>query len=60
MIQEADGMEIFSDEEVPSEEMIERLEEKLEAATSQQKNLFLIIFQVSLILSAFIKYANHA
>ncbi|PVD19770.1 hypothetical protein C0Q70_20261 [Pomacea canaliculata] len=42
---EADGMEIFSDEEVPSEEMIERLEEKLEAATSQQKNLFLIIFQ---------------
>lgn len=53
-------MEIFSDEEVPSEEMIERLEEKLEAATSQQKNLFLIIFQVSLILSAFIKYANYA
>nr|KAG5706568.1 hypothetical protein BaRGS_028739 [Batillaria attramentaria] len=42
---EADGMEIFSDEEVPTEEMIERMEEKLETATSQQKNLFLIIFQ---------------
>ena len=44
--QEADGMEIFSDEEVPTEEMIERMEERLETATSQQKNLFLIIFQV--------------
>lgn len=42
---EADGMEIFSDEEVPTEEMIERMEERLETATSQQKNLFLIIFQ---------------
>ena len=44
--QEADGMEIFSDEEVPTEDMIERMEERLETATSQQKNLFLIIFQV--------------
>ncbi|KAK7116077.1 nuclear cap-binding protein subunit 1-like [Littorina saxatilis] len=42
---EADGMEIFSDDEVPTEEMIERMEERLETATSQQKNLFLIIFQ---------------
>lgn len=30
----------------PSEEDIERMEEKLEAAQSDQKNLFLIIFQV--------------
>lgn len=48
-LQEADGIEMFSDEEVPTEEMIERMEEKLELATSQQKNLFLIIFQVGLI-----------
>jgi hypothetical protein len=43
---EADGMEVVSIEEVPTEEMIERMEERLELATSQQKNLFLIIFQV--------------
>lgn len=30
----------------PSEEDIERMEEKLEGAQSDQKNLFLIIFQV--------------
>lgn len=32
--------------EAPTEEMIERMEDKLEAAQSEQKNLFLIIFQV--------------
>ena len=30
----------------PTEEQIEKLEEKLEAAQADQKNLFLIIFQV--------------
>lgn len=32
--------------ERPSEDVVERMEEKLEAAQSDQKNLFLIIFQV--------------
>lgn len=31
--------------EKPTEEMVERMEEKLEAAQADQKNLFLIIFQ---------------
>ena len=34
------------DEEVPTDEIIERMEERLEAAQNQQKRLFLIIFQV--------------
>ena len=34
------------DDDVLTEEQIERLEERLEAAQSEQKNLFLIIFQV--------------
>ena len=34
--------------EKPTEEHVERLEEKLEAAEADQKNLFLIIFQVYL------------
>ena len=33
--------------EKPSEEQVEKLEEKLEAAQADQKNLFLIIFQVA-------------
>ncbi|XP_071450272.1 nuclear cap-binding protein subunit 1 [Hetaerina americana] len=33
------------DKERPSEEMVERMEERLEAAQADQKNLFLIIFQ---------------
>ena len=33
--------------EKPTEEHVEKLEEKLEAAQADQKNLFLIIFQVS-------------
>lgn len=33
--------------ERPSEEVVERMEEQLEAAQADQKNLFLIIFQVS-------------
>jgi len=32
--------------EKPSEDHVEKLEEKLEAAQADQKNLFLIIFQV--------------
>lgn len=32
--------------ERPSEDVVERMEEKLEAAQADQKNLFLIIFQV--------------
>jgi hypothetical protein len=31
---------------VPTEEQIERMEEKLEEAQSEQKNLYLIVFQV--------------
>lgn len=34
------------DDDVPTEEMVERMEERLETAQSQQKRLFLIIFQV--------------
>lgn len=33
------------DADKPTEEMVERMEEKLEAAQADQKNLFLIIFQ---------------
>jgi nuclear cap-binding protein subunit 1 len=36
------------DKERPSEEMVERMEERLEAAQADQKNLFLIIFQVNI------------
>ena len=35
--------------EKPTEEQVERLEEKLEAAQADQKNLFLIIFQVTVL-----------
>lgn len=35
------------EKEKPTEEMVDRMEEKLEAAQADQKNLFLIIFQVS-------------
>lgn len=34
-------------EDKPTEEIVERMEEKLEVAQADQKNLFLIIFQVS-------------
>lgn len=34
------------DHEKPSEDMVDRMEERLEAAQADQKNLFLIIFQV--------------
>lgn len=36
--------------ERPSEDALERMEEKLEAAQADQKNLFLIIFQVCLLI----------
>ncbi|EEB13531.1 Nuclear cap-binding protein subunit, putative [Pediculus humanus corporis] len=35
------------EKEKPTEEMVDRMEEKLEAAQADQKNLFLIIFQVN-------------
>lgn len=35
------------DEEGQLEEQIERLQEKVESAQSEQKNLFLVIFQVA-------------
>lgn len=35
-------------EDGPLEEQIERLQEKVESAQSEQKNLFLVIFQVML------------
>jgi nuclear cap-binding protein subunit 1 len=34
------------EDEVPTDEIIERMDERLEAAQNQQKRLFLIIFQV--------------
>lgn len=37
------------EDEVPTDEIIERMEERLEAAQNQQKRLFLIIFQVYVI-----------
>ncbi|RWS16426.1 nuclear cap-binding protein subunit 1-like protein [Dinothrombium tinctorium] len=40
-----DGKEAGADGDIPMEEMVEKLEEKLESAQSDQKNLFLIIFQ---------------
>ncbi len=45
-----DDEEDDEDEDVPNEEMIERMEDRLDAAQSEQKNLFLIIFQVAPIL----------
>ena len=45
--------QISFDEEVPTEEQIERMEEKLESAQSEQKNLFLIIFQLNVDLCYF-------
>ena len=46
-IKVTDGLDTEErDEDVPTEEQIERMEERLEEAQGQQKNLFLIIFQV--------------
>ncbi|XP_064620133.1 nuclear cap-binding protein subunit 1-like [Lineus longissimus] len=46
-----DGFEDdIRDEDIPSDEMIERMEERLEGAQSEQKNLFLIIFQRFIII----------
>lgn len=36
-------------EDGPLEEQIERLQEKVESAQSEQKNLFLVIFQVMMV-----------
>jgi nuclear cap-binding protein subunit 1 len=36
------------DHEKPSEDMVDRMEERLEAAQADQKNLFLIVFQARL------------
>ena len=45
--QAGDSMDVDGkDDETPTEEMIERMEERLESAQSEQKNLFLIVFQV--------------
>ncbi|XP_029633354.1 nuclear cap-binding protein subunit 1 [Octopus sinensis] len=48
--QKADDLDPDKDDETPNAEMIERMVEKLEAAQSQQKNLFLILFQRFIIL----------
>ena len=45
-LQMADGLDYDDDDEVPTEEMVERMEERLELVQNQQKRLFLIIFQV--------------
>lgn len=37
--------QVVEEKDKPTEEMVERMEEKLEAAQADQKNLFLIIFQ---------------
>lgn len=44
---DSDESEDDNREGKPTEDMVERMEEKLEAAQADQKNLFLIIFQVS-------------
>lgn len=41
----------------PTEETVERMEEKLESAQSDQKNLFLIIFQVLFLFSYYLIYS---
>lgn len=41
------------DEEGQLEEQIERLQEKVESAQSEQKNLFLVIFQVFVFIFSF-------
>lgn len=46
LFQMADGLDYDDDDEVPTEEMVERMEERLELVQNQQKRLFLIIFQV--------------
>ncbi|KAL5004537.1 hypothetical protein ScPMuIL_017993 [Solemya velum] len=47
----ADGLELDpDDDDIPSDEMIERMEERMETAMSQQKSLFLIIFQRFIII----------
>lgn len=46
LLQQADGLMDDEDEEIPTDDIIERMEERLEAAQNQQKRLFLIIFQV--------------
>jgi hypothetical protein len=43
--EDEDSKKKQSDTEKPTEEYVERMEEKLEAAQADQKNLFLIIFQ---------------
>lgn len=43
---EEDMDKASEDEEGQLEEQIERLQEKVESAQSEQKNLFLVIFQV--------------
>ncbi|KAK6188882.1 hypothetical protein SNE40_004967 [Patella caerulea] len=48
----ADGLDMdgYDDDDVPTPEIIDRMEDKLETALSQQKSLFLIIFQRFIIL----------
>lgn len=46
----ADGLDYDDDDEVPTEEMVERMEERLELVQNQQKRLFLIIFQRFIII----------
>ena len=41
-----DGLDDEEDDDVPTENIIERMEERLDLAQNQQKRLFLIIFQV--------------
>lgn len=46
----ADGLDFDDDDDVPTEEMVERMEERLELVQNQQKRLFLIIFQRFIII----------
>ena len=46
-LQHRDGFDLIDlEEDIPTQEMIERMEEKLEQSQGEQKSLFLIIFQV--------------
>lgn len=57
---QADDLDPDKDDETPNAEMIERMVEKLEAAQSQQKNLFLILFQVNNCLDRYMYLYTHS
>ncbi|KAK2178619.1 hypothetical protein NP493_537g00021 [Ridgeia piscesae] len=49
-LKDKQGFDLDDEDDVPTEEMMERMEDTLENAQSEQKNLFLIIFQRFIII----------